>query len=51
MLDNLFIPEDWSFVIGENVYPLANSVYRFPTIAFCQLAAVTLGMARSFSRR
>jgi alkylation response protein AidB-like acyl-CoA dehydrogenase len=47
VLDDLFIPEDWSFVIGESVYPLANSIYRFPTIAFCQLAAVTLGMARS----
>jgi alkylation response protein AidB-like acyl-CoA dehydrogenase len=47
LLDDLFIPEDWSFVVGENINPMTNSMYRFPTIPFCQLAAITLGMARS----
>ena len=47
VVDDLFIPQDWSFVVGETVNTLANPVYRFPTIPFCQLAAVTLGMASS----
>lgn len=47
VLDDLFVPQDWSFVVGESVNALSNPMYRFPTIPFCQLAAVTLGMARS----
>ncbi len=45
--EDLFIPEDWSFVLGETVHKLANPVYSFPTIPFCQLSAITLGMARA----
>lgn len=47
VLKNLFIPQDWSFVIGETVHELSNPVYRFPTIPFCQLSAIALGMASS----
>lgn len=47
VLDDLFIHKDWSFRVGENINPMANTMYRFPTIAFCQLAAITLGMARA----
>ena len=47
VLDDLFVPSDWSFVVGEVVHELSNPMYQFPTIAFCQLAAVTLGMARA----
>lgn len=47
LLDDLFIPQDWSFVVGETVNKLSNPVYSFPTIAFCQLAAVTIGIASS----
>jgi alkylation response protein AidB-like acyl-CoA dehydrogenase len=50
VLDDLFIPQDWSFVVGENINPLANSFYRFPTVAFCQLAAITLGIASTSIR-
>jgi alkylation response protein AidB-like acyl-CoA dehydrogenase len=41
------VPSDWSFVVGEVVHELSNPMYRFPPIAFCQLAAVTLGMAQA----
>lgn len=47
LLEDLFIPQDWSFVVGETVNKLANPVYSFPTIAFSQLAAVTVGIANS----
>ncbi len=47
VLEDLFIPQDWSFVVGETVNELSNPVYRFPTIPFCQLSAITLGIARS----
>lgn len=47
VLDDLFIAEDWSFRVGEDINTLANPIYRFPSIAFCQLAAITLGMARA----
>lgn len=45
--EDLFIPEEWSFVLGETVHKLSNPVYSFPTIPFCQLAGVTAGMARA----
>lgn len=47
VLEDLFVPQDWSFVVGEAVNELSNPMYRFPTIPFCQLAAITLGIARS----
>jgi len=45
--EDLFVPEDWSFVVGETVHKLANPVYSFSTIPFFQLSAITLGMARA----
>jgi len=47
LLEDLFIPQDWSFVIGETVNELANPIYSFPTIPFCQLAAIAIGIASS----
>lgn len=47
LLEDLFIPQDWSFVVGETVNKLSNPVYSFPTIAFCHLAAITVGIASS----
>jgi indole-3-acetate monooxygenase len=47
VLNDLFIPQDWSFVIGDTVNVLSNPVYQFPTIPFCQLAAIAIGMASS----
>jgi len=47
VLDDVFIEQDWSFLVGDNINPMSNSMYSFPAIAFCQLAGITLGMARS----
>lgn len=46
VMDDVFVPADWTLRLGERQCPLANPVYGFPTIAFAQLAAITLAMAR-----
>ncbi|NKB36805.1 MAG: hypothetical protein GKR93_06480 [Gammaproteobacteria bacterium] len=46
VIEDLFVPADWSFVFGETVHKLSNPVFTFPTIPFCQLAAIAVGMAR-----
>lgn len=46
-LDDVFVPADWTFVLGETVHELANPLYGFPGIVFCQLSGITLGMART----
>lgn len=50
LLEDLFVPEDWSFVMGKDVYKLANPVYSFTGVAFFQLAAITLGLAQTSIR-
>jgi indole-3-acetate monooxygenase len=50
LLDDLFVPEDWSFVLGKDVCKLDNPVYGFTGIAFCQLGAITLGLAQASIR-
>ena len=46
-LDDVFIADEWTFVLGETVYAHENPIYSFPGIAFCQLGAIGLGMARA----
>ena len=46
VIEDLFVPEDWSFVFGESVHRLSNPVFTFPTLPFCQLSAIALGLAR-----
>ena len=46
-LDDVFIPQDWTFALDETIYRHENPVYTFPGIAFCQLGAIALGMARA----
>ena len=47
VIEDLFVPEDWSFVLGETVHELSNPVYKFLTIPFCHLSAVAIGMAHA----
>lgn len=47
VIDDLFVPEDYAYVMGQPRHELAGPIYRFPTIAFYQLAAVSLGLARA----
>ena len=46
VIEDLFVPEDWSFVFGDTVHRLGNPVFTFPTLPFCQLSAIALGLAR-----
>ena len=46
VIDDLFVPADWTLRMGETVYKLANPIYSFPGIAFSQMAAIACGMAR-----
>lgn len=46
VIDDLFVPADFTLVMGETVAKLNNPIYTFPGIAFAQMAAVTCGMAR-----
>jgi len=43
---DLFVPEAWTLRLGERRTELANPLYGFPTIAFGNLAAITLALAR-----
>ncbi len=45
VIEDLFVPEDWTFRLGETVYELANPVYKFPALPFSELAAITVGLA------
>ncbi len=46
VIDDLFVPEAWAYSFGSNVHKLSNPMYRFPTVAFFCLPAITLGLAR-----
>ncbi len=46
VIKDLFVAADWSFVFGDTVHKLSNPVFTFPTIPFCQLTAIALGLAR-----
>jgi len=45
VIEDLFVPEDWTFRLGETVYELANPVYKFPALPFAELAGITVGLA------
>lgn len=43
----LFVPQEWSFLIGNTVHALNSPLYTFIGIPFHNLGAVALGMARA----
>lgn len=47
LMEDAFVPHAWTLHLGARVHPLANPMYRFPTLPFCQLAGITLGLARA----
>jgi alkylation response protein AidB-like acyl-CoA dehydrogenase len=47
VIEDLFVPAEWTLRMGDTVHKLGNPVYTFPGIAFSQMAAITCGMARA----
>lgn len=47
VIEDLFVPQDYAYAMGEPRHELSGAIYRFPTIAFYQLAAIALGLARA----
>ena len=42
---DLYVPEEWTFILGDSVNPLQNPMYGFPGLPFCLLSGMVLGMA------
>ena len=45
VIDDLFVPAEWTYVFGEVVNKLENPVYTYTYAPLIQLAAMMLGMA------
>ncbi|MEN3026929.1 MAG: acyl-CoA dehydrogenase family protein [Chlorobiota bacterium] len=51
-VDDVFVPEEWSFVVGQKLWEPGLSVYELPFSFFASasIGAVALGLARAFFR-
>lgn len=46
VIEELFVPADWTFRVGDTRYPQPIPAYAFPALPFAGLGAIALGMAR-----
>ena len=49
-VEDLYVPEEWTFMLGASVNPLRNPMYGFRGLPFCLLSGLVLGMADSALR-
>ena len=44
-VEELYVPEEWTFILGDTVHRLGNPIYGFRGLVFCLLSGLVLGMA------
>lgn len=44
-VQDLYVPEEWTFILGDTLHPLRNPMYGFRGLPFCLLSGLVLGMA------
>ena len=49
-VEDLYVPEEWTFILGDTVHRLGNPIYGFRGLVFCLLSGLVLGMADSAIR-
>ena len=49
-VEDLYVPEEWTFILGDTVHRLRNPIYGFRGLVFCLLSGLVLGMADSAIR-